>query len=310
MTPRGVLLTGGTGFIGGHVIARLLARGISVWVWTRDVRGARKKLGARVNVVGVLADIPADAPIDGIVNLAGAAAIGPPWTRERRRVLIESRVKTTEAVIGWCATRMPRPAVLVSASAIGYYGGFPGPGEDEWLDESSPPQSGAFQSELCRLRELATRPAEDLGIRVVNPRIGLVLGRDGGILQRLALAAKLGGAAIIGDGRQWMSWIHIDDMVRVVERALEDETWNGPINAVAPEPVRQREFQRALTRALRRPLILRIPAFVLRATLGEMAELLVKGQRVAPRRLQSSGFDFAYGTLDGALRNLLKGEAI
>jgi uncharacterized protein (TIGR01777 family) len=308
MTPRGVLVTGGTGFIGGHVITRLLARGIPVWVWTRNVRGARKKLGARVNVVGALADIPADAPIDGIVNLAGAAAIGPPWTRARRRVLIDSRVKTTEAVIGWCATRVARPAVLVSASAIGYYGGIAGPGEDEWLDESAPPHSGAFQSELCRLRELATRPAEALGIRVVNPRIGLVLGRDGGILQRLALAAKLGGAAIIGDGRQWMSWIHVDDLVRVLERALEDESLSGPVNAVAPEPVRQRDFQRALTRALHRPLLLRIPAFALRASLGEMAELLVKGQRVAPRRLQALGFVFAHATLDGALRNLTSHE--
>ena len=142
-------------------------------------------------------------------------------------------------------------------------------------------------------------------MRVVNPRIGLVLGQDGGILRRLTLAAKLGGAAVIGDGRQWMSWIHVDDMVRVLELGLEDESLSGPVNAVAPEPVRQREFQRALTRALRRPLILRVPAFVLRASLGEMAELLVKGQRVAPRRLQSSGFEFAHGSLDGALGNLL-----
>jgi uncharacterized protein (TIGR01777 family) len=302
---RGVLVTGGTGFIGGHVIARLLARGIPVWVWSRDAVRARRKLGSVVNIVGALTDISASAPIDGIVNLAGAAAIGPPWTKSRRRVLIDSRVKTTEAVLAWCAARAQRPRVLISASAIGYYG----PGGDAWFDETSPPQAGVFQSELCRLRELATRPAEALGIRVVNPRIGLVLGRDGGILQRLALAAKFGGAATIGDGRQWMSWIHVDDIVRVLERALDDDTWSGPINAVAPEPVRQREFQRALTRALRRPLILRIPAFLLRASLGEMAELLVKGQRVAPRHLQSAGFDFTHDTLEGALRHLLDGEA-
>jgi uncharacterized protein (TIGR01777 family) len=305
VTLRGVLVTGGTGFIGGHVIARLLARDIPVWVWSRDALRARHELGSVVNVVGTLTDIPADTEIDGIVNLAGAAAIGPPWTKSRRRVLVDSRVKTTEAVIAWCAARAQRPRALISASAIGYYG----PGEDAWFDETSPPRAGVFQSDLCRLRELATRPAEVLGIRVVNPRIGLVLGDDGGILQRLALAANFGGAAVIGDGRQWMSWIHVDDLVRVIERELEHETWNGPINAVAPEPVRQREFQRALTRVLRRPLILRIPAFALRAALGEMAELLVKGQRVAPRLLQSSGFGFTHGTLDGALRHLLKGES-
>lgn len=305
MTLRGVLVTGGTGFIGGHVIRRLLERGVAVWVWSRDPAKARKKLGASVNVVGALADIPADAHFDGIVNLAGAAAIGPPWTGARRRVLVGSRVQTTEAVIAWCAARAQRPGVLVSASAIGYYG----PGEDEWLDESSPPQIGVFQSDLCRLREFATQPAGDLGIRVVNPRIGLVLGADGGILQQLALAAKFGGAAVIGDGRQWMSWIHIDDMVRVIERALDDATWSGPINAVAPEPARQREFQRALTRALHRPLILRIPALCLRLALGEMAELLVKGQRVAPRRLREAGFGFRHPTLEGALdQQFRKGE--
>jgi hypothetical protein len=305
VTLRGALVTGGTGFIGGHVITRLVARGVPVWVWSRDAARARRKLGAAVNVVGALDDIPADAPIDGIVNLAGAAAIGPPWTKSRRRVLVDSRVKTTEAVIAWCAERGHRPGALISASAIGYYG----PGADEWFDEASSPQPGIFQSDLCRLRELATRPAEELGMRVVNPRIGLVLGEDGGILQRLTLAAKLGGAAVIGDGRQWMSWIHVDDVVRVLERALDDDTWSGPINAVAPEPVRQREFQSALTRVLRRPLILRVPAFLLRASLGEMAELLVKGQRVAPRRLQSSGFEFAYATLDGALRHLITGKS-
>jgi uncharacterized protein (TIGR01777 family) len=308
VTVRAVLVTGGTGFIGGHVIARLLARGIAIWVWTRDVRGARKKLGTGVNPVRALAEIPADAPVDGIINLAGAAAIGPPWTRARRRVLVDSRVETTKEVVRWCATRAQRPRVLVSASAIGYYGGFVGPDADAWLDEESPPQSGAFQSELCRLRELATQPAGELGIRIVNPRIGLVLGRDGGILQRLALAANLGGAAIIGDGQQWMSWIHIDDMVRILERALDDEALSGPVNAVAPEPVRQREFQRALTRALHRPLLLRIPAFALRASLGEMAELLVKGQRVAPRRLQALGFEFAHVTLAQALRNFTSNE--
>jgi uncharacterized protein len=304
MTIRGVLVTGGTGFIGGHLIRRLLARGVPVWVWSRNAAAARRNSGLAVNVVGALAEIPRDAPIDGIVNLAGAAAIGPPWTRSRRRVLVESRVRTTEAVIAWCATRAQRPNVLVSASAIGFYG----PGEDEWFDEASPPQPGVFQSDLCRLRELATQPAADLGIRVVNPRIGLVLGADGGILQRLALAAKLGAAAVIGDGRQWMSWIHIDDVVRILERALEDDALSGPVNAVAPEPVRQREFQIALTRALHRPLWLRIPAFALRAALGEMAQLLVKGQRVAPRRLQSLGFGFAHVTLDGALRNLTSNE--
>ena len=135
----------------------------------------------------------------------------------------------------------------------------------------------------------------------MNLRIGLVLGRDGGIYTRFALAAKLGGAAVLGDGTQWMSWIHIDDLVRIVECALDDETMRGAVNAVAPEPVRQRDFQRALTRALHRPLWLRVPAGFLRFGLGEMADLLIRSQRVAPRRLLEEGFDFRYKTLGDAL---------
>jgi len=189
---------------------------------------------------------------------------------------------------------------MVSASAIGFYG----PGDDDWLTEATAPQT-VFQSRLCVEREAAANAALAQGIRAVNLRIGLVLGRDGGIFPRLALPAKLGGAAAIGDGRQWMSWIHITDLLRIVERALDDPSLSGPVNAVAPGPVRQREFQRALTRALHRPMWLRVPAVALRLALGEMAELLVKGQRVAPRRLLDADFDFRHATLESALRDLI-----
>jgi predicted DCC family thiol-disulfide oxidoreductase YuxK len=144
-----------------------------------------------------------------------------------------------------------------------------------------------------------------MGMRVVNLRIGLVLGRDGGIFPRLAQPAKFGLAAVIGNGRQWMSWIHISDLTRVVECALDRAGWQGAINAVAPAPVRQRDFQRALTRALHRPLWLRIPGFVLRTALGEMSELLVLGQRVAPDRLLREDFEFRHFTLESALRDLV-----
>lgn len=304
MNLRAVLVTGGTGFIGGHVIRTLLARGAEPWVWSRAPAKARRALDTRVKIVDALDDIPASAPIDGIVNLAGAPVIGPPWTQSRRQLLIDSRVKATEAVLAWCARRAERPRSLVSASAIGYYGAVSGAEAEQWLDESAPPRP-QFQSELCRLRELATQPAEALGMRVVNLRIGLVLGADGGILTRLALAARLGGAAVLGDGRQWMSWIHIDDLVRVLELALEDPALSGPVNAVAPEPVRQREFQQALTRRLHRPLWLRIPAVPLRWAMGEMSELLVRSQRVAPRRLREAGFEFRHPALSGALADLL-----
>jgi uncharacterized protein len=301
MTTRSVLVTGATGFIGGHVIRALLARGVNVWAWSRDVNRARRKLPDAVRVCGSPAEIPAVERIDAIVNLAGAPVIGPLWTKARRQLLIDSRVKTTQAVLGWCATAGSRPQVLVSASAIGFYG----PAGDNWLDETSPPQP-VFQSKLCFEREAAANAAESFGIRAVNLRIGLVLGADGGILRSLALPAQLGLAARIGDGQQWMSWIHIDDLVRVFDRVLEDSSMRGPINAVAPEPVRQGEFQRQLTRVLHRPLWLRIPGVALRLALGEMAELLVQGQRVTPRRLLDAGFTFQHAALERALVDLLR----
>lgn len=301
---RHVLIGGATGFIGGHLVRALRRRGDVVWVWTRDTGRALERFGPHVHVVASLAEIPADAPIDSLIALSGAPVIGPPWTKARRRLLIDSRVKTTQALLDWCATRARPPRVLVTASAIGFYG----PAGDDWLGESSPAQE-VFQSRLCVEREAAANAGETQGIRVVNLRIGLVLGRDGGIFPRLALPAKLGLGAVIGDGRQWMSWIHITDLVRIVETALDQPRWRGALNAVAPAPVRQRDFQRALTQVLRRPLWLRVPAFALQWTLGEMSQLLVLGQRVAPRRLLNEGFEFRHFTLDSALRDLVPDRA-
>ena len=301
MTTRGVLVTGASGFIGGHVVRALAGRGVQVWAWTRDVARTRARLPAGTRVIASLAEIPSDTPIDAIVNLAGAPVIGPPWTGSRRRLLVDSRVKTTEQVIEWCRNRESRPGVLISASAIGYYG----PAGDEWFDETSPPQPQRFQSQICMAREAAADAARGLPVRVVNLRIGLVLGADGGILPRLALPARLGVAAVIGDGQQWMSWIHLDDVLRIIDVAIEADHLQGAVNAVAPTPVRQVDFQRALTRRLGRPLWLRVPAGVLRAALGEMSELLVRGQRVAPRRLAERGFEFRHSTLDTALDAIL-----
>jgi uncharacterized protein len=305
---RAVLVGGATGFIGAHVVRALRRRGDAVWVWTRDADRALERFGPQVHIVTSLAEIPEATRIDAIVALAGAPVIGPPWTRARRQLLIDSRVKTTQALLDWSATRTAPPRVLVTASAIGYYGGFYGPAGDDWLSESSAAKQ-AFQSRLCVEREAAANAGEAQGLRVVNLRIGLVLGRDGGIFPRLALAAKLGLAAVIGDGRQWMSWIHILDLLRIIESALDNPRLRGPLNAVAPAAVRQREFQRALTHSLHRPLWLRIPAFALRWSLGEMAELLVQGQRVAPRRLLNDGFEFRHFTLDSALRDLVPDRA-
>ena len=297
---RGVLIAGATGFIGGHVVRAMRKRGDTVWVWTRDADRALARFGPHVHVATNLADIPADARIDAVINLAGAPIVGPPWTKARRQLLIDSRIKTTQALLDWSATRLQPPRVVVTASAIGFYG----PTGDEWLTEDSPAKD-LFQSQVCAEREAAANAAEAQGIRAVNLRIGLVLGLDGGIFPRLALPARLGGAAKIGDGKQWMSWIHIADLLRIIETVIDEPGWRGPVNAVAPGPERQGDFQRALARAYRRPYFLRIPGGALRLAMGEMAQLLVEGQRVAPRRLLRAGFEFRHFTLASALRDLI-----
>jgi uncharacterized protein (TIGR01777 family) len=301
MTTGAILLSGGTGFIGGHLIGALLASGTPVWVWSRDAARARRRLDPRVRVVSLLDEIPADAHLAGIVSLAGAPVVGPPWTESRRRVLVDSRVAPTHELLRFVSARRQKPDVLVSASAIGYYGSR----GDEWLDEGSAP-TAEFQSRLCQQREAAANEALASGLRAVNLRLGLVLGRDGGIFPKLALAAKFGAAAVLGDGRQWMSWIHVADAVRIIELALAETSVQGAVNAVTAAPVRQAEFQRQLTRALRRPLWLRVPAPVLRLAMGEMSDLLVRSQRVTPRLLQSRGFEFSYPDLEAALPDLVR----
>lgn len=301
MAKRSILIVGGTGFIGSHLIGALLERGDEVRVWARNQRRAREALPRGIVVVGSLGEIPESTRVDAIVNLAGAPAVGPLWTKARRKLLIDSRVQPTLALIDWCARRESPPEVMLSASAIGFYG----TGGERLLDERSPPTS-EFQSVLCQQREAATRGARTLGIRVVNARFGVVLGADGGLFSRLALAARWGGAAILGDGQQWMSWIHLRDTLAAIERLLEDAEFEGPVNVVSPGPVRQREFQRVLTRTLHRPLWLRAPEPALRVMLGEMSDLLVRSQRVQPALLQQRGFDFGFPEIEAAVQDLVR----
>jgi len=301
VSARGILVAGGTGFIGSHLLPALLAAGDTVWLWSRSVPRARQRVPAGVRVIGDPAEIPPEAPVDAIVNLAGAPVVGPPWTASRRRELIESRLGPTRALLDWCTARSRRPEVMISASAIGFYGS----GGETWLDERSPPTQ-EFQSMLCQQREAAAEAGATLGMRIVNLRFGLVLGADGGIFPPLARAARCGVAAVLGDGNQWMSWVHIGDALRVLVLALRESTLGGAVNVVAPQPQRQRDFQRALTRMLQRPLWLRIPAPLLRAMMGDMSELLVRSQRVTPRLLQDRGFEFRFPALEAALEDLVR----
>ena len=282
-TPRHVLITGASGFIARHLTARLREQGDVV---TALARGTLPDPGAR---------------IDAVVNLAGAAILGPPWTAGRRQLLRASRIDSTQRLVAALAARTQRPAVLVSASAIGFYG----VRGDEPLTEAATPQD-IFQSQLVRDWETAALAAEACGVRTVCLRLGVVLGRDGGALPQLALPLRLGLGAILGNGRQGAPWIHIDDVVRLIEFALDQPTLSGPVNAVAPGHVDHATLQRTLAAVLHRPLWLRVPAWLLRAALGEMSQLLVDGQHVVPARATAAGFVFEYPQLQAALTQLLR----
>jgi uncharacterized protein (TIGR01777 family) len=302
--PRTFLVTGATGFIGTAVVRRLLARGDSVIALTRSAPRALERFGPHARIIESLEQIEDATRIDGIVNLAGAPILALPWTRGRRAVLLQSRLRITHELVRLCRRLQRPPTILVSGSAIGFYGAL----ADEECDEGtrSVPQ---FQSELCRKWERAATEAKSSGVRVVLVRTGFVLGAGGGALPRLALPIRLFVGATLGSGRQWVSWIHLDDLVRLIELALDRVTVRGPLNATAPHPVRHAQFQRQLATQLRRPMWAHVPGWLLRVGLGEMAELLIGGQRVLPRRSLALGFQFRYPEIEGALAALFRHHA-
>lgn len=296
-----VLITGATGFIGRHLCDDLRRQGASVIALTRDVRRARKRLGGDIEAVEKLADIPADRPVEAVVNLAGENLMSGPWTERRKRRFVDSRVGTTQRLVDWIGERERRPSVLVSGSAIGYYGRQ----ECHILQEFDEPRPN-FSHYLCERWEQTAQQAEDMGLRVCRLRTGLVLGTDGGVLKRMLPAFKLGLGCRLGSGEQWMSWIHIDDIVRLIQFLIGHDTLTGPFNGTAPTPVTNAEFTETLARELRRPVLFSAPAFVLRLTAGELAdELLLASQRVVPAAAQEAGFEFRYPRLQPALADLL-----
>ena len=267
---------------------------------TRDADRALDRFGPHVRIITALKEIPNDVRIEVIVNLAGARILGFPWTKARREKLINSRVNTTRALVDLCGRLVHPPRVFITASAIGYYG----LGGDDPIDESGSPQP-IFQSQLCQEWEAAAAAADSLGARVVRLRIGLVLARSGGALPQLARPVRFGLGAILGSGKQWVSWIHIADLIRLVEFALDTPTCRGAVNAVSPAAATHAQMQRLLAKTLHRPLWMHIPAIFIRTALGEMSQLLVDGQRVAPSRALAAGFVFKFPNLGGALEHLL-----
>ncbi|MGN2624243.1 TIGR01777 family oxidoreductase [Stutzerimonas balearica] len=295
-----ILLTGGTGLIGRALCRHWLEQGHQLTVWSRRPGQVAGLCGRQVRGIGTLDEI-AHEPLDAVINLAGAPIADRPWTKARRRLLWDSRIHLTERLVDWLAERDERPAVLISGSAVGWYGN----GGEHLLDEDSRPVTGDFASQLCGAWEEAACEAEQLGIRVVRVRTGLVLAEDGGFLKRLLPLFRLGLGGPTGNGRQWMPWIHLQDQIGLIDFLLCQPQASGPYNACAPQPVRNAEFARALGRTLHRPALLPVPGFALKLALGEMADLLLGGQHAQPRRLEAEGYRFRFRELDSALTDLL-----
>lgn len=303
VSPQHVLVTGGTGFIGRQLVARLLGQGHRVTVLTRRTSLPVAMAHARLRACQQLQDLDAAVPVDAVVNLAGARILGLPWTGARRATLVRSRVDLTQRLVDWIGGLARKPQVLVSASAIGYYG-VQAPGDERALTEADPPQP-VFMSELCRAWEEAAAGAVSHGVRVACLRFGLVLGH-GGALPMLLLPVRLGVGGRLGSGQQWLSWVHIDDVLGAVAHAWQA---GGPAgfracNVTAPQQVTQLEFTRTAARVLHRPSFWATPAAPVRLLLGEQSDLLLQGQRVNPARLLGEGFEFRHPQLEGALRQI------
>jgi len=289
-----ILITGGTGFIGQRLCQRLLEAGHALTVLTRSP--GRGPLG-QVQHVSQLADV---GPVQAVVNLAGEPLTDGRWTPARKQAFLDSRIGTTRTLLAWMRDLPTRPQVLVSGSAIGYYG----PRDASPLDETASPGHD-FAAMLCRNWEAEALKAEDLGVRTCLLRTGIVLDRDGGALARMLPPFRLGLGGPMGSGEQWMSWIHREDLVGMILWLLADPDMRGACNGTAPAPVTNAEFARTLGGVLKRPAVLRTPAFALKLGFGEMAGLLLTGQNVVPARALHEGYRFRYPTLDGALRAIL-----
>ncbi len=304
-----VLVTGATGFIGRALIPLLQREGHSVVAWVRSEARARSLLGAEVEMVqanaGLDALVSAVERCDAVVNLAGEPLLGGRWTSARRAVLERSRVGVTELLVLAIAKARTRPGALVSGSAVGYYGDR----ADEPLDEASS-AGDDFLARLCRRWEHAAQSAEAFGVRVALLRTGVVLGRAGGAMAQMMPPFELGLGGPVGSGRQYLPWIHLHDLVKIIAVALVDDRYRGPVNGVAPEYATSRTFARALGLALHRPAILPLPTPALRVIFGRAATVLLASQRVEPRALHRRKFAFDFPTLAEALEDIVGGASV
>jgi uncharacterized protein (TIGR01777 family) len=301
-----VFITGGTGLVGTRLVARLRERSDTPVVLSRNRAAAQAKLGANVEVIE--GDPTSRGPWEhaietcsAVVNLAGENIFARRWNDEFKAKIRDSRVEGTKNVVAAIAQAEKKPGVLVNASAVGYYG----PHGDDELTEDSPPGND-FLAAACVEWEAAARAVEATRVRLVIARIGVVMSAEEGALAKMLTPFKLGVGGPVGNGRQWMAWVHLDDVVGIILHAIDHADVSGVINVMAPEPVTNREFSKSLGRALGRPAIFPVPVLMLRLRFGQVAEVIASGQRVLPKRALELGYQFQHSTIDGALADLLK----
>ncbi len=295
-----LVVTGGAGFIGSALCVRLLEQGHSLTLLTRSPSpetstGTKRWLHWTPGMIGDWENAVDGA--DGIINLAGEPIAGKRWTAKQKRQLRLSRMDTTKSLMRSIMKAKQKPAFLINASAVGYYG----PHGDEMLSEDAKPGTD-FLADLCREWEEEAKKAEKFVQRVIRLRTGIVLGKGGGALAKMVTPFKFFAGGPLGSGKQWMSWIHLDDEVGLILHLIDNQKASGPVNATAPNPVTMRDFCKTLGGVMGRPSWAPVPGFVLRIGLGEMADMLLTGQRVAPTAAQKLGYRFRYPNLREALQ--------
>jgi len=312
-----ILITGGTGFIGSALSRELSSSGHKVIITSR-----RKTPPKLENIEIVRWDIQTPlsseimSGIDAVINLAGESLISGRWTKKRKERIMSSRINTTRLLVESIKKIPPnppfpkagredsgRPKVLISASAVGYYG----PHGDEYVTEDAPPASD-FLAEVCKAWEKEALRAQESGVRVVITRFGVVLESDGGALSKMAIPFKFFLGGHLGNGKQWFSWVHREDIIGFMKYALENESVFGHFNLTSPQSVTNKEFCSALGRALNRPSWFHVPAFMIKLTLGEVGRVLLTGQRVLPEKALKAGYQFKYPEINEAMRAIFRKE--